>query len=78
MIEVTEQKITDRMLYGVPDGKYYSVGEFCIIYNLTKEQVRKWKQRGHIRTVTIFGKDYIPVSEPPYEGKNGRPKRKKV
>ena len=76
MVEVKGGKASGKSVYGVPDGNYYSLEEYCVIYNLTEEQVRKWRQRGHIRAVTIYGKVYIPDKEPPYEGKRGRPYKK--
>lgn len=78
MVEVKDGKTVGKSVYGVQDGSYYSLEEYCIIYNLKLETVRQWKKRGHIRAVTLYGRVYIPSDEPPYEGKNGRPKRSKT
>ena len=69
MVEVKDGKAFERPVFGIPDGKYYSIDEYCIIYNVSEPAVRKWKSRGQIRAVTIFGRNYIPDIEPPYEKK---------
>ena len=78
MVEVKEGKAYDKSVYGVKDGTYYTVDEWCAIYNLKEDTVRKWKQRGHIRTVFMYGKQYISSEELPHEGKNGRPRKQKL
>lgn len=78
MIEVKGGKAFDKSAFGMKDGAYYTLEEYCTIYNLTEETVRKWKQRGHIRAFSLFGRTYIPADQPPHEGKIGRPKRKKT
>lgn len=69
MLEIRDGKALGRDVFGVPDGRYYSIEEYCVAYNVTKSAVRKWKSRGQIRAVIVFGKNYIPDSEAPYEGK---------
>lgn len=78
MVEIKDGKVTGKTVSGMKDGTYYSLEEYCIIYNLKHETVRQWKKRGHIRTVSLHGRVYIPSDEPPYEGKAGRPKRRKT
>ena len=77
MIEIKDGNVSGKNVYGLKDGKYYSLEEYCIIYNLNEATVRQWKKRGHIQAVTVFGKVFIPDTEPPYEGKIGRPKYSK-
>ena len=74
MVTVEKGKISGKSVYGIPDGRYYSIDEYCAIYNLSDVTVRKWKERGQIRAVVIFGKNYIPDVEPPFESKKGRKK----
>lgn len=76
MVEVKGGKAFGKSVYGVPDGRYYPIDEYCMIYNTDPVTVRRWKSRGQIRAVIIFGKNYIPEKEPPYEGKKGRPYKK--
>ena len=78
MIEVKGGKAVGKSAFGMKDGTYYTIEEYCIIYNLQPETVRKWKERGHIRAFSLFGRVYIPADEPPHEGKRGRPRRKKT
>ena len=78
MIEISGGKLYGKSVYGVPDGTYYGLEEYCVIYNLTQEQVRKWRERGQIRAVTVFGRSYIPSTEPPYDAKKGRKRLKKT
>lgn len=77
MIEIIDGKALGKTIYGIPDGRYYSIQEYCIIYNLNNSTVRKWKERGHIRAVQVFGKSFIPENQEPHNGKNGRPRKLK-
>ncbi len=77
MIIVENNTALGKNVFGVPDGRYYTVDEYCIINGTTPEQVRQWRHRGHIESVKILGRIFIPENFKVYEGHVGRPKKEK-
>lgn len=77
MITVKDGKVLKKPVEGVPDGRYYSVVEYCIMNGTTPEQVRQWRHRGRIESVKMLGRIFIPEHYEVYEGHVGRPKKEK-
>jgi hypothetical protein len=77
MISVEKGAVLGKPVDGVPDGRYYSVEEYCIMNGTTPEQVRQWRHRGHIESVKMLGRIFIPEHHKVHEGHVGRPKKEK-
>lgn len=76
MLLVMHETANGRAAPGVPDGRYLTTEEFCIVNGTTNAQVRQWKKRGVLVVFTIFGRNYIPENAWPKFKKRGRPKTK--
>ena len=70
---VVKDGIVDGKRVSVPDGKYYSTEEWCIVYGTTDAQVRQWKSRGVLQGVKIFGRNFFAENAEPIHKKRGRP-----